>query len=622
MNAPAILIVPACGKGFGGGHLSRSMFLLRKLNECGRKAFLWIDESQKKDALERFAELLSVYSGEASQIISGRQDLSGHTWSFIVLDNFKTSALRYDFWRSLSVPLIGIDEGGPCREKFDFLIDLLPSVSGHKPNLCAPRLLPLPKKRRPPDRAMPDTEVAARPLRILVSFGAEDSAGLGEASARALSACSALHEVTFVAPNCDKINKAELPGVRITGLIPDFKEHLAEYDLFITHFGLGAFEALYAGVPALLLSPTAYHEKLGRKAGFVTLKHKNLEKQFSGIFTTNTHLWCCHEPTRKAARRYGLAEDQKEDIAVYINRLSPCVPANCPVCGEKISGKILARFPDETYRICLKCGVICLSRLNAPPVEYRKEYFHDLYKKQYGKTYIEDFPNLTGMGRRRLSHIKGILESDSAEAPSLLDIGCAYGPFLAAAAEEGFVPEGIEPVEEAAQYVKKELGFNCRHGFFSEGPGEEPQPPSGAREGAFDVISLWYVIEHFQKPGDVLKEINRLLKDGGVLAFSTPSCRGVSGRKSLCAFLENSPGDHWTVWSPGVCKKIFAMYGFELRKIVVTGHHPERFPLLGRFLRPEKKGPLYRLLFFASRLFRLGDTFEAYGIKKRATSCS
>jgi hypothetical protein len=80
-------------------------------------------------------------------------------------------------------------------------------------------------------------------------------------------------------------------------------------------------------------------------------------------------------------------------------------------------------------------------------------------------------------------------------------------------------------------------------------------------------------------------------------------------------FLKNSPPDHFTVWSPRTCKKILEQYGFRIYKIVVTGHHPERFPFWGRFLRPGKKGPLYRLLFLISRIFRLGDTFEVYSCK-------
>ena len=57
----------------------------------------------------------------------------------------------------------------------------------------------------------------------------------------------------------------------MAGAVPALGEHLAEYDLTITHFGLTAFECLRAGCPVLLVSPTAYHELLARTAGFCSL---------------------------------------------------------------------------------------------------------------------------------------------------------------------------------------------------------------------------------------------------------------------------------------------------------------------------------------------------------------
>ena len=303
----------------------------------------------------------------------------------------------------------------------------------------------------------------------------------------------------------------------------------------------------------------------------------------------------------------------------------PFCKADRPVSGPgRLPGKDIAGFPEKTYRRCPACGIIYLTRLDAPSVKYDKDYFFDSYKRQYGKTYLEDFPNLLEAGRRRLTHILNahlcafVPPCDEfMQKYSLLDIGCAYGPFLAAAAEAGFNPAGIEPVEDAAHYVREKLGFACWQGFFPDALPEEfrTQSNSETNPEPFDVISLWYVIEHFEEPGKMLNEISRLLKNGGVLAFSTPSFSGISGRKSLRSFLKNSPPDHYTVWSPLACKKILKQYGFELRKIVVTGHHPERFPLLGRFVKTGSEGPLYRLLLFISRLFSLGDTFEVYAVK-------
>ncbi|MDR1839262.1 MAG: class I SAM-dependent methyltransferase [Treponema sp.] len=213
------------------------------------------------------------------------------------------------------------------------------------------------------------------------------------------------------------------------------------------------------------------------------------------------------------------------------------------------------------------------------------------------------------MAKRRLAVIKKIYKPQNTQKPqSLLDIGCAYGPFLAAASEEGFSPFGIDPAQDAVRYVQKELGIPASCGFFPD-CGFPSSPP-------YDAITLWYVIEHFKDCAPVLAEIRKVLKDGGILAFSTPSFSGISGRASLRRFLSASPQDHFTVWSPKTCKKALALTGFKVKKTVISGHHPERFPLLGKFAK-NKNGVLYILLLAISRIFGLGDTFEVYAQVKK-----
>jgi hypothetical protein len=76
-------------------------------------------------------------------------------------------------------------------------------------------------------------------------------------------------------------------------------------------------------------------------------------------------------------------------------------------------------------------------------------------------------------------------------------------------------------------------------------------------------------------------------------------------------FMENSPADHWTIWDPRYVKGILALYGFQLKKRIITGHHPERFPFANN-----KQGKVQRRFFLMlSRIFGLGDTFEAYAVK-------
>jgi 2-polyprenyl-3-methyl-5-hydroxy-6-metoxy-1,4-benzoquinol methylase len=257
---------------------------------------------------------------------------------------------------------------------------------------------------------------------------------------------------------------------------------------------------------------------------------------------------------------------------------------------------------------------VYLERVTPPPVEYGAAYFSDSYRKQYGKTYLEDFPGLKKAGEVRLRRIRRILVKKDA-APRvlperLLDIGCAFGPFLAAAAEAGFEPAGIDPAAEAVAYVRDKLRIPAAQGFFPE----QSRGEYGRGQG-FAAVTLWYVIEHLRDPREALAEIHRLLRPGGVLAWSAPSFSGISGRKSRTEFLRASPGDHWTVWDPRRLPQILGRFGFDLRETVITGHHPERFPVIGGFLKG-RRGPVYRLFYGVSRILGWGDTFEVYAVKR------
>jgi 2-polyprenyl-3-methyl-5-hydroxy-6-metoxy-1,4-benzoquinol methylase len=596
--------------------------------------------------LDREAWLLAPRVPDAapfdrSWLVSSESGLPDINWECIVLDYFQTPPEKLARWKKLA-PVIGIDEGGRSRNDFDFLIDILPNCSRIKPNIADPTLLPLPNKNEDAGiRALTGEGVfemarnGAGPIgslalggrceetddqqkKILISFGQEDAAQLGPAVAQALMAKNSNFGIDLLqgglsaplSPACDPRS----PLLQITESIPSLNEHLHEYALVITHFGLTAFEALYAGVPVLLVSPGAYHEKLAKKAGFCSLGigKKAAKKLPCLLFAKNginrEFLHKLKKHCAVLAEKYRLDTAPQKSLAELINGVKPYVSRNCPVCGAPLRGPALARFTERSYRACKRCGIISMNRLNPPPVEYGREYFFEAYQKQYGKTYIEDFPHLAAAGKRRLAIIKPLLCRGGAaggNAAALLDIGCAYGPFLAAARDEGFSPCGIDPAEDAVHYVTRNLNIPAIRGFF---------PLHEKAAGEYAVITLWYVIEHFGDCVSVFAEIHRLLKSGGVLAFSTPSSSGISGRVSLNRFLERSPADHWTIWSPSACIAALAMAGFTVSKTVNCGHHPERFPLLGEYART-KKSPLYWIFLAFSKIFCLGDTFEAYAMK-------
>jgi 2-polyprenyl-3-methyl-5-hydroxy-6-metoxy-1,4-benzoquinol methylase len=577
---------------------------------------------------------------------AGHPKDSRRPWDFVVLDRFKTSRKELDRWASLG-PIIGIDEGGPARDRFDFLLDILPGLPGRSPaNLTAPALIPLPMTRREEPASFDPPPV---PIKILVTFGAEDPAGLtlpvcrvltegaGDSPEPPVLVTAVAGSLAFSLAESQKGNPPPSGGpagpvqgnVRFLEALPNLKEKLASYDLVITHFGLTAFEALHAGTPALLLSPTAYHEKLARHAGFVSagIRQKGVRRLRRYIYRSRQkgqspgkaeetlnrpELKALAARSAAAAKKYGLDAAAPRSLGSLFAGFSPSLAPVCPACGcgNRQEHPVLARFNERTYRRCPRCGMVYMLRLTESPVEYAEDYFFGFYRRQYGKTYLEDFPNLKQAGKTRLHRIRHLLPVKSAVPPRLLDIGCAYGPFLVAAAEGGFSPLGMDPAEEAVRYVSDRLKIPAIRGFFPD-----PARRELRKDAAFDAVTLWYVLEHFGDAAGTLREIHRLLKPGGVLAFSTPSISGVSGRKSLKRFLEKSPGDHFTLWNPRRLAGVLGPCGFRVKKVIVTGHHPERFPLIGKRLK-EKRGPVYRAVEGISRLLGLGDTFEAYAVKK------
>jgi 2-polyprenyl-3-methyl-5-hydroxy-6-metoxy-1,4-benzoquinol methylase len=618
-----ILVAASFEKGRGTGHLVRSSRLVTELRARGFNALLCIVGNRSE---EDAAKVIPGFDFQYRVPLSGiREPARTPAWDLIITDRCETLPEEARIYHGFA-PVLGIDEGGRDRRHFDFLLDIL-HCDDIPPNERRPDLamrIPAsppdesPAPDPPQEKPGPDT----RPLRVLVSFGGEDEAGLGQKTCLALMGRSDMR-LTVVTP---------------ANPIPGLGARLTDFDLVITHYGLTAYEALAAGVPVLLKHPSRIHQTLAEKAGFSSGGVRELARQPDGEGAR----WVAETlKPQAAALAAKLTPDQGQPLTLpdYIASLSPQVFRQCPVCGGA-RGRIMARFPRRTYRVCPECGIVYMDRLDEPPFEYAEQYFFDDYKAQYGKTYIEDFANLKAAAETRIGHILPLLAETAPEnaatgSPAfpesqdeeerkarlsrfellqplrkILDIGCAYGPFLQAAQEAGFfMTIGLDPAESAVQYLKDRLSLFALKGFFPDDCRIGPGNLSFWEAEYFDAITMWYVIEHITDVPRALKTVAALLKKGGVFAFSTPSQSGISGRKNLRAFLEKSPADHRTIWDPRRVKRLLDNAGFDVKKIVITGHHPERFPRRMRILG-------VGLLLKISRIFGLGDTFEVYAVKR------
>lgn len=366
-----------------------------------------------------------------------------------------------------------------------------------------------------------------------------------------------------------------------------FENELAQSDLFISHFGISCFEALKLGTVPYTWNPSLYHQRLSQNHFADIIKWTENEKSFEAL--------------KPIFGQYDALGNNFNKIGLMIKELF-----HYPHKGlgaESRKQKIIYRKPEANFYPLSSRHSFVQDRLMDPDIipematiRYNDQYFLDDYLKSYGKTYEEDRENIYRLSDARLKVIKKYKPSGK-----LMDVGAAMGFFLDRAKTMAYETMGIEISSFAANYAAKS------HTIFKEDLFEVELKEK------VDVLSLWYVVEHFDDLKALLKKLDSFLKPGGVLAFSTPNGAGISQRLKRNNFIHNSPQDHYTILDKASLKKLLEPLAYKFLKTRSSGIHPQRFynnlPAICKLI-PEK---WYR---FIAQKTNLGDTFEIYFKKK------
>ena len=579
-----VVLVPSVTKGHGTGHLRRCLAAAIE-----GKFFVYIPEDK---TLAETDSIIEEYLGcglEKNQIVNSIPDES--YLPVIITDTF---ALTENQLAELSKnrSLISIDEGSDFTDYCDYLLDIIPSYrTMRSANKTDSGFIIKPENVR----KRSDSEEKEKIEKILICLGGEDPSGLTIPAAKCFHNKYPDTKITVVVSNQSDpyLEYAGGTNVEFVKPIPDLREKLYEYDIVVTHYGLTAFEAVYAGCGVILLPTTKLHKQLAEKYNFSFIEDKITDSSVQSAVESN-----------KLYTNDFLSKEKKS-LGEFLKKLAAGTRMTCPVCGKNQThpDEIISRNESRTYRRCASCGIVYMSYTTEDDKKYQKAYFFEDYKKQYGKTYEEDFEYIKAQGMRRVGIIKSL---SGIRGGNLFDIGCAYGPFLSAASDSAFNSFGTDISDDAISYVQTKLKFPAVCSAFPE---IDTAEEFGIAQ--FDVVTMWYVIEHFKDLGSVLRKVSSIVKKGGVFAFSTPSGEGISAVSNKDHFYQISPTDHYTIWEPSRASEILKQFGFKVVKIVSTGHHPERFPSIknsnakagsARWIAVEK----------LSRLKKLGDTVEIY----------
>lgn len=178
---------------------------------------------------------------------------------------------------------------------------------------------------------------------------------------------------------------------------------------------------------------------------------------------------------------------------------------SCLICGEGEARLIKKEGAWDVVQ-CKNCSFVYITPLP-------DEQFLHLHYQTYlpaGDADIEQWRKMMqGVFNRSLDAIEA---RQGLSRGTLLDIGCGYGFFLELARQRGWSVYGVEPCAHARAYAaSKSLKIDSKDLFAQM-----------YKDETFDVVTLFYVLEHLLNPLKYLKEIRRILKPGGLLLVRVP----------------------------------------------------------------------------------------------------
>jgi 2-polyprenyl-3-methyl-5-hydroxy-6-metoxy-1,4-benzoquinol methylase len=221
----------------------------------------------------------------------------------------------------------------------------------------------------------------------------------------------------------------------------------------------------------------------------------------------------------------------------------------CVICGS-VAFQFLSEKNNYRIERCSVCDLVQVTNMPAlEKGEQGQDFYEDYYKDAVSKC-EKSFEDM-GINQKKLDQIeKGIRKKGK-----LLDVGCAFGFFLDVARQRGWTVAGIEISEYAAEYAARQLGLSVTNKTITEAMFEEK---------SFDVITIWYVIEHLQNPKQVLRHLSNFLKDDGMLVISTPNVDSyrarIQGKKWRCWI----PPEHLVYFSPETMRNLLKKCALEI----------------------------------------------------------
>ncbi len=225
---------------------------------------------------------------------------------------------------------------------------------------------------------------------------------------------------------------------------------------------------------------------------------------------------------------------------------------SCPACGAEVSETVDVG-EGALLRRCAECDTVYAPEYATPDEIYRDGYMLDS-ESPFGCHWDVLHPRfqefLAHVQRARLRLIHQVTSPPG----KLVDIGCGLGEFLVAARDVGWDVIGTDPLEDQAEFARRERGLDVRAALLED---------SGLPEGSFDVLTAQHVLEHVPDSAGFLESVARWVRPGGVVAIEVPNFDSVQRKVERSTWRGLRPLEHIVHFTPETLAHAFRVAGLE-----------------------------------------------------------
>ena len=290
--------------------------------------------------------------------------------------------------------------------------------------------------------------------------------------------------------------------------------------------------------------------------------------------------------------------------AVSRNNLN--IDSICLVCGQS-NWKNLYAVKDTNQGVpgtwsiiqCVECDLAMLHPMpeNHEIEAFYNENFYTSESSRFNAT-VEKIRELIAYVRTKRIH------KLAPEGKTLLDFGAGAGHFGKIMEKAGWRVVNVDISNTASGGTKKSSLIM-----------DADRPILDFSDNSFDVVTLWYVIEHMRNPRKVLEEMKRVLRPKGILLLAQQNFDSYQARYFGTRWLILDPPRHLYQFSPKNLRCLAEHMGFQCVAVEHESLEMGPFTILQSTLNTLLGNRNYLFRYLKDRRLKVANSLSGNGLR-------